>query len=513
MLTLFLVAAVTLVFNVQPAEAEPKTWTVDDDGPADFSSIQEAINSPQVVNGDTIFVYNGTYHENIVVNKTISLIGEEKDITVIDGGSVSDSVTVKVIAENVVLRGFTTKVSGFPSINILVNETANIVIANNNIIGGGPFIGGVKVCESTNVTLTENNIRGSGFGFVISNSSYIFVSRNNIAPPGEAYVSTGIGILRSFYNVLTDNNLLNVNTGIVLSESSNNTITDNYITGIQGTGIRIGRYPGENISSYNTFHNNTVKNCYYAILTGFFIGEGGHSNNVFLQNTVKNNHYGVFWANSSNNIFYFNNFINNTIQVYNEEAVNVWDNAYPFGGNYWSDYNGTDLYNGPGQNEVGSDGIGDSPYVIDETNVDNYPLMGPFSSFNTSLNHFVDIVSNSTIEVFEFFESNSMIRIIVSSMTANQTFGFCRLTIPHTLIAPPYNITVNNNSVKYYTIFENETQSIIYFNYEHSTLEIIIMPEFPSGMLLLALLTLLTVTLIFAKKNAEKRASFQNPFF
>jgi hypothetical protein len=57
-----------------------------------------------------------------------------------------------------------------------------------------------------------------------------------------------------------------------------------------------------------------------------------------------------------------------------------WDDGYPSGGNYWSDYNGTDLYNGPYQNELGSDLIGDTPYpirpdIIGGQNQDNYPLV------------------------------------------------------------------------------------------------------------------------------------------
>jgi len=55
----------------------------------------------------------------------------------------------------------------------------------------------------------------------------------------------------------------------------------------------------------------------------------------------------------------------------------LWDNGYPSGGNYWSDYNGTDLYCGPHQNETGSDGIGDKPYMIDGNNTDRYPLIYP----------------------------------------------------------------------------------------------------------------------------------------
>jgi uncharacterized protein (DUF2141 family) len=59
---------------------------------------------------------------------------------------------------------------------------------------------------------------------------------------------------------------------------------------------------------------------------------------------------------------------------------NIWDDGYPSGGNYWSDYGGTDDKSGPNQDQPGSDGIGDTPYIIDENSEDNYPLINPWSS-------------------------------------------------------------------------------------------------------------------------------------
>jgi len=78
-------------------------------------------------------------------------------------------------------------------------------------------------------------------------------------------------------------------------------------------------------------------------------------------------------------LFYHNNFVNNTqeVSLATPNLNLTWDDGYPSGGNYWSDYNGTDKFSGPFQNESGSDGIGDTPYVIDENNRDNYPFMQP----------------------------------------------------------------------------------------------------------------------------------------
>jgi len=82
---------------------------------------------------------------------------------------------------------------------------------------------------------------------------------------------------------------------------------------------------------------------------------------------------------SSNNTIYHNNFINNTVQATLIVSYrNTLDYGYPSGGNYWSDYTGVDYFSGPFQNGTGSDGIGDTPYVINVANQDNYPLMKPY---------------------------------------------------------------------------------------------------------------------------------------
>ena len=78
---------------------------------------------------------------------------------------------------------------------------------------------------------------------------------------------------------------------------------------------------------------------------------------------------------------YHNDFVNNSIQVNELPTVEgTWDNGYSSGGNYWSDYNGIDLYSGQYQNVTGSDGIGDTPNVFQLVveHIDHYPLMTPY---------------------------------------------------------------------------------------------------------------------------------------
>jgi len=77
---------------------------------------------------------------------------------------------------------------------------------------------------------------------------------------------------------------------------------------------------------------------------------------------------------------YHNNFYGNAVQASDYNSTdNAWDNGYPIGGNFWSDYTATDTCSGPNQDVCsGPDGIADTPYVFNY-NRDNYPLMQPYS--------------------------------------------------------------------------------------------------------------------------------------
>jgi len=291
----------------------PKTWIVDDDGPADFHKVQEAINA--AAPRDTIFVYNGTYYENIVVDKTLTLIGENKDTTIIDSGK---ATAVKVTANNVVFKGFKTKISGWQITHILLNKTANTVVSDNNMIGGEFLTRGISVVTSNNITLRGNNITGPELGIVLANSSHVFVAENNVMK------GSGVGLYESFNNTVANNNLTEITgSAISLSESFNNTISGNHITGITGdfpwgkyaaAGILMIAYPGKNGSSYNTFYDNDIRNCELALDIMAYSGGGRHHNNVFLRNYIANNYYGLELTRSSNIIFKDNTFSEN---VYN----------------------------------------------------------------------------------------------------------------------------------------------------------------------------------------------------
>jgi parallel beta-helix repeat protein len=148
----------------------------------------------------------------------------------------------------------------------------------------------------------------------------------------------------AIYNDFINNDILMCQgNGISLRGVCNNNFTSNVITNLNGIGFRIF-----SDSDNNTIINNTI---------------------------ISENDYTMYVSSSENNSMYHNNFVNNGVLAYDDTINgNYWDNGYPSGGNYWSDYTGVDLKNGPSQNIPGSDGIGDTPYVIDSDSQDNYPL-------------------------------------------------------------------------------------------------------------------------------------------
>jgi parallel beta-helix repeat protein len=128
------------------------------------------------------------------------------------------------------------------------------------------------------------------------------------------------------------------------------------------------------VYSFNITNNNISNNTH-----GIFLEPMDNDFNIISENLVADNEFAINISQSNNNLIYHNNFINNTFQA-SDDSINKWDNDYPQGGNYWSDYSGVDNYKGPNQDIPGSDGIGDTNYTIDSDTKDNYPLMEPYPS-------------------------------------------------------------------------------------------------------------------------------------
>jgi parallel beta-helix repeat protein len=488
------------------------TIYVDDDGGADYVTIQEAINNASA--GDTVYVYEGHYYENIVVNKSISLTGEDRDNTIIDGVTSGDVVIIEVNSVNI--SGFGVWNSGFTEnggiildsvgyCNIFDNRflnnhygikltyssnnnisnnhitdnwqgiyvqqfgnndiTGNTIIFNsylgihlryspNNYLAGNDIqsndYGGIRLVSSSNNDIT-NNILINNYGgielFPSSNSNHI--TSNEISEHGN----NGVFITSSSNNnIINDNELQNNNLGILAYDNDGNTYTGNSFapnkqvsimlvsstdskistnsmvqSGVYLYGDLLEHWNTHDIDTENTVNgkpvyywkdrsdgtldmdagqvilancnnvqvqNQDIDNTSIGILMGFssncnisvnslssnLIGlyVAYSSENILTYNNFSLNDNGVYLEkDSDNNLIYHNNFIDNINQSY-DNCTNSWDNGYPSGGNYWSNYTGLDEYSGPDQDQQESDGIGDTPYYFEQSSQDNYPLIEPW---------------------------------------------------------------------------------------------------------------------------------------
>jgi parallel beta-helix repeat protein len=319
---------------------------------------------------------------------------------------------------------------------------------------------GVCLQASPNNTISENNITSNKWEGVFIHDS-------------------------SDCNIMYGNKISNNEYGMWLNSSLHNTISENNVTENNGYGIWL-------VSSSNNRvrENNLSANSWEAIWLY-------HStNNSISGNSVENNWCGVWIKDSSDNSISHNNFINNTHQVTSQNSSDIWDDGIE--GNYWSNYDGMDSDH---------DGLANTPCPIMAESLDNHPLMGRFSSFNISPSSNVDVISNSTVEIVYYFRSNNTIKMLVTNATNSQAGGFCRLTIPHNVLSPPYNLSINNEYASYMTLHENETISVIYIDFKYSTLEIVIVPEFPSFLvpLLFMMATLLTAFAFRKKAHPTRR--------
>jgi parallel beta-helix repeat protein len=236
----------------------------------------------------------------------------------------------------------------------------------DNIVDAAPtYNRGVIVLQKSNTVLD-----GAGYTLQVAKSNYgIRSGGSNITVKNVKITAFMCGIHLTYASncTVSHSSLTNGVVGIVLSYSSNNTISNNNVAanGLAGVGISTS-------SNSNSVTGNIVASNDWGIMI-----EGGASDNVVSGNSVSGNHYGLsIKGDSECNIAYHNGFVDNTDSA-SAYLANVWDDGYPSGGNYWSDYTGVDVYSGPYQNMTGSDGIGDTEYVIDANNSDRYPLMLP----------------------------------------------------------------------------------------------------------------------------------------
>jgi len=292
-------------------------------------SIQETINSAQ--SGDTVFVHEGTYSEQVSVNKSLTLIGENANTTIIKGVYARNASNVKIC-------GFTTR----QRIHGIDLNGCNTIIVSGNIVTDNTQYG-IFLVNSRNITISDNIILNNGIRGVYLRYSSNNTVRNNMVSKHSQY-------------------------GILLYSSSNNVVSDNMVSNSNDYGIWL------NGGSHNIFSDNVISNNTHGLDLLYA------SYNTLRNNKITKNGIGVWIHSSSNNEIYHNNFINNTNQAIDYSASsNYWYHPTLLEGNYWSDYAGVDDGSGIGKHAIAGDGIGDTLIPHPNTNYDFYPLMEPWT--------------------------------------------------------------------------------------------------------------------------------------
>ncbi len=347
--TILVLSTISIITTNSVKGSNGTTLYVGGSGPGNYTTIQAAIDD--ATEGYTIFVYDGVYYENLDVNKSLTIQSKYGSANCIVWAANSSDHVFFVHADYVNISGFTIKgASQLDKAGVCLDYSAFCIISSSIVSNN---YCGIYIYRSSNNSLTGNNISNNFHGI------YLYFSSEN--------------------NSITTNTVNNNFHGIYLVFSSeNNSITTNTIANNTGYGITLYS------SSTNTLTTNTITNNEYGIYLD-------SSTNTLTTNTITNNEYGIELTSvSGNNRIYHNNFINNTNQAF-DGGTNSWDNGYPSGGNYWSDFDtppegAYDHYTNSSQDVLGYDGIVDrgyhhpglNPYnITGGSNQDQYPLLEP----------------------------------------------------------------------------------------------------------------------------------------
>jgi parallel beta-helix repeat protein len=352
--TIYRAAPVTPIYIDSAGNVNPSTAPIHRNANT-YSLTEDILNYTIVIQRSNI-VFDGKGH---------TIQGFINGINIAAEGIIIEEKT-NITIQNVYLKQFYTGISLTSSSNITINKNTltdihsaiSLDSCNNTLIGGNTadnIISAIQIAntygrgESTNNTINQNRIANALTGISITPGSFNIVNENTFANVNVAIVEGGNA------TVISKNNMENGMTGITIGGTfggdddpsiggSNCTILRNYIANFSEAGITV-------VGANNAVYENLIRDTKIGLKLE-----------------------GTNWINASDNTFFHNSFVSNTqnVAIGNNTHVNFWDNNKE--GNYWSDYKGTDS---------NSDGIGDTPYTIDENSLDKYPLMTLYGNWET----------------------------------------------------------------------------------------------------------------------------------
>jgi len=473
LLSFLFMNSLSILYLTEQGAASVREIYVDDDfsyprdGTAEhpYQTITEAMNLAN--EGDTIYVFSGTYNESLTINKRLSLIGGIDDRQSIISRDAELKYMVDITADFVTIENFVIQDKGrhiTSQYGALVHVTANNVVLQKNNISSCD-LWGIYLDSSDDNMISGNLINDTKGVFVSSSNNNVF-SSNNISNSSDA----GINLRSSNRNILYQNRFTTSTFGIYGRDCSNtnitlNTITKNVFHGIYLTGDR-NDVIRANFFKINTVSGVTLDSYDCTVVDNMFDhGQIG----ISLQKTgcqIRNNTFQNMSSTalsaiqgSKNNIIYLNHFLRNNMNA-REQGSNQWDDGTK--GNYWDTYKYVDR---------NRDGIGDLPFTVATGGLDRYPV-GIFlkppqkpsdpspaddkENVGLKVKLYVKIVDvdSSIIPTVNFYNAADSTFIGSAKNVANGQNASCSLTLPFDTTYAWY--TIANDSLQ-------ENQSDIWF--------------------------------------------------
>ena len=313
------------------------TLYVGGSGSGNYSTIQDALNNAS--NGDIIYIFSGLYEENIIIDTSVILVGENRNTTIIDGCR-NDNV-MSIYSDDVKVEEITIQnaKNDFYHSGIKITDAYNVSIINNNIQNNHGFGISIHDAIDAEILIEGNLINNNSYGIYIIESSNFDISSNSILNNSDGiYVvqsnnikfinntihnyGLGIHISNSFDIIIYQNLIIDNSNGIYNYDSTNIIISGNIVKENRWYGIWF-RDSSESAVSENTIYKN--------VDIGVFFDNS--SDNFIDENLIFDNDDGVYLERSSRNIIENNNFKNYKLNAYFvassvSQCLNRWHNNY-----------------------------------------------------------------------------------------------------------------------------------------------------------------------------------------